>query len=208
MQAFTKLTAIAAPLFRPNINTDIITPMQFLVGTSREAMGDILFAPWRFNDDGSENPDFILNMEHFREARILIGGPNFACGSSRESAVWALHSFGFRAVIAPSFGGIFANNCFQSGMLPIVLPEKKVAALVRQLDAAPHTATFTIDLETLLVLPSQGEAIPFKIEEFRRTALLEGLDDLGLMKKHSDKISAFQTTDRRSRPWIYSENFG
>ena len=111
MQPFTKLTAIAAPLYRANINTDIITPMQYLVGTPRESMGGIAFAPWRFNEDGSENPDFVLNQEPFREAEILIAGPNFACGSSRESAVWALQGLGIRAVIAPGFGGIFANNC-------------------------------------------------------------------------------------------------
>ena len=203
MEAFTTLTAVAAPLFRTNINTDIITPMQFLVGTPRETMGDILFAPWRFNEDGSENPDFVLNKEHFREARILVSGPNFACGSSRESAVWALHSYGFRAVIAPSFGGIFASNCFQSGVLPIVLDEETVVMLVRQLEAAPHTATFTVDLENLVVMPSQGEVIPFEVENFRRTALLEGLDDLGLTKRYVDKVMAFQDEDQQFRPWVY-----
>ena len=203
MEAFVKLTAVAAPLFHPNINTDIITPMQFLVGTPRETMGNILFAPWRFNDDGSENPDFVLNQKDFRGARILIGGPNFGCGSSRESAVWALHSYGFRTVIAPSFGGIFSNNCFQSGMLPIVLDEDTVAMFVRQLEVAPQTAIFTVDLENLVVIPPQGEGISFEVEDFRRTALLEGLDDLGLTKRYADKVLTFQDEDRQVRSWVY-----
>ncbi len=210
MQPFTTLTGIAAPLYRPNINTDIIIPMQFLVGTARETMGENAFAPWRYLEPGegaarAENPDFVLNQAPFRDATILIAGPNFACGSSREGAVWALAGFGFRAVIAPSFGGIFANNCYQSGVLPVVLPEDVVGAFVRQAEAAPHTARFTIDLETCLVHPPQGEAVPFEVEAFRRTALLEGLDDLGLMRRRQADIDAFQAKDRDARPWIYDQ---
>ena len=208
MQPFTTLTGTAAPLFRPNINTDIIIPMQFLVGTPRETMGDNAFAPWRYlaadGGDRTENPDFVLNQEAFRDATILIAGPNFACGSSREGAVWALAGFGFRAIIAPSFGGIFANNCYQSGVLPVVLPEDVVAGFARQAEAAPHTARFTVDLENCVVQPPQGEAAPFEVEAFRRTALLEGLDDIGLTKRRLPEIAAFQAEDRKRRPWIYT----
>ena len=203
MKAFTTLTATAAPLFRPNINTDIMTPMQYLIGTSRESMGSILFAPWRFNEDGTENDDFVLNNEPFRKARILIAGSNFACGSSRESAVWALQGYGFRAVIAPSFSEIFVNNCYQSGVLPVVLEEDIVATFARQAEAAPHTPLFTVDLESSVVIPPQGEPVAFDIGAFRRTALLEGLDDLGLARRRSGEILTFRKTDRVSRPWVY-----
>ncbi|MAH84702.1 MAG: 3-isopropylmalate dehydratase small subunit [Rhodospirillaceae bacterium TMED8] len=206
MRAFKSLTGIAAPLFRANINTDIIIPMQHLVGTDRVTMGFNVFAPWRYeNVDGSrcENPNFILNQRPFRQSSILIAGPNFACGSSREGAVWALHSFGFRVVIAPSFGGIFANNCYQSGVLPIVLKEELVAALARQAEAAPHTATFTVDLKSCLIEPPQGEAIKFEVEAFRRIALLKGLDDLGMIKSRLLEIEKYRNLDCEVRPWIY-----
>jgi 3-isopropylmalate/(R)-2-methylmalate dehydratase small subunit len=204
MEPFKTLNGIAAPLFRANINTDIIIPMQYLVGTPREGMGENAFAPWRYNDGRLENPDFVLNRDPFREATILIAGPNFACGSSREGAVWALDGFGFKAIIAPSFGGIFANNCYQSGVLPVVLPEDIVASFARQSEAAPHTSTFTIDLEKCVVIPPQGEPVPFEVEAFRRTALLEGLDDLGLTNQRRADIVAFQVADAVERPWIYS----
>ena len=203
MKAFTTLTATAAPLFRPNINTDIITPMQYLIGTPRETMGSILFAPWRFNEDGTENSDFVLNNEPFRKARILIAGSNFACGSSRESAVWALQGYGFRAVIAPSFSEIFVNSCYQSGVLPVVLEEDIVATFARQAEAAPHTSLFTVDLENSAVIPPQGEPAAFDIGAFRRMALLEGLDDLGLARRRSGEILTFRKADRVSRPWVY-----
>lgn len=203
MEPFTTHTGFAAPLYRANINTDIIIPMQYLVGTPREGMGVNAFAPWRYRADGTENPEFVLNREPFRAATILIAGPNFACGSSREGAVWALRGFGLRAIIAPSFGGIFANNCFQSGVLPVVLAEDTVAGFAKQAEAAPHTAQFTVDLRARTVTPPQGPAVAFEVEAFRRAALLEGLDDLGLTRRRGKEISAFQSTDRESRPWIY-----
>lgn len=203
MEAFTSLSGIAAPLFKANINTDIIIPMQYLVGTDRETMGANAFQPWRYDESGAENPDFVLNREPFRAASVLIAGPNFACGSSREGAVWALHGFGFRAIIAPSFGGIFASNCYQSGVLPVVLPEDVVAGFARQAEAAPHTARFTIDLENCVVTPPQGEPVAFEVEAFRRAALLQGLDDLGLIRRRAADISRFQATDKDARPWIY-----
>jgi 3-isopropylmalate/(R)-2-methylmalate dehydratase small subunit len=204
MQPFKTFTGVAAPLFRANINTDIIIPMQYLVGTPRESMGENAFAPWRYGDGKAENPDFVLNREPFRAATILIAGPNFACGSSREGAVWALDGFGFKAIIAPSFGGIFANNCYQSGVLPVVLPDDVVAGFARQAEAAPHTAKFSIDLENCVVIPPQGEPVPFEVEAFRRTALLEGLDDLGLTNRRRADIVAFQAADAAQRPWVYS----
>lgn len=207
MRAFESVTGIAAPLFRANINTDIIIPMQHLVGTDRATMGMNVFAPWRYKEGSGtrrENPSFILNKRPFRDSSILIAGPNFACGSSREGAVWALHSFGFRVVIAPSFGGIFENNCYQSGVLPIVLPGEIVAAFARQAEAAQHTATFTVDLQNCLIEPPQGETIRFEVEAFRRTALLEGLDDLGMTKNRLLEIEKYRKLDCEARPWVYT----
>ncbi|MDD9877333.1 MAG: 3-isopropylmalate dehydratase small subunit [Magnetovibrio sp.] len=200
MEKFTTLTGVAAPLMEANINTDIIIPIKRLVGTDRSTMGAYAFEPWRYRSEGVENPDFVLNQDGYRDATILIAGPNFACGSSREGAVWALDGIGIKAVIAPSFGGIFFNNCFQSGILPIVLAPDVVDDFAAR--AGPGAA-FTIDLEALAITPPNGQPVAFEVEPFRRAALLAGLDDVGMTLKRADEIAAFQDADRVDRPWIY-----
>jgi len=201
MEKFTKLSGIAAPLMEANINTDIIIPIKRLVGTERDTMGAFAFEPWRYLEEGVENPDFVLNREGYKDATILIAGPNFACGSSREGAVWALQGLGIKAVIAPSFGGIFFNNCFQSGILPIILAPETVEDFA---DRAGPDAEFTIDLENLTITPPNGMPVTFDVEGFRRTALLEGLDDVGMTMKRLGEIDAFQEADKAKRPWIYA----
>jgi len=203
MEKFTVLTGVAAPIAEKNVNTDIIIPIKRLVGTARGTFGPYAFEPWRYDAEGKENPDFILNRAPYRNAEILIAGPNFACGSSREGAVWALQEFGIRAVMAPSFGGIFFNNCFQSCILPIVLAEEVIEDFLAQAAAETPEPVFTIDLEATHVIAPNGRKVSFHVEPFRRSALLEGLDDLGMTLKRTDDIGAFQAKDRDARPWIY-----
>jgi 3-isopropylmalate/(R)-2-methylmalate dehydratase small subunit len=201
MEKFTKITGIAAPLIRPNIDTDVIIPIDDCVSVPRAEQGRCAFRAWRYLADGSENPDFVLNCVPFRDSVILLAGINFGCGSSREPAVWALMGLGIRAIIAPSFGDIFYNNCFQNGVLAIMLPEDTVRAIAAEAEAAPH-APMTVDLENR-VINTRGSSIPFNIDEARRTALLEGLDEIGMTLKRDAKISAWQDSDRARRPWIY-----
>ena len=163
MEKFTVLTAVAAPLLRPNINTDILIRIERLMYVPRGQLAKYCFEAWRYLPDGSEDPDFVLNKPAYRGAKILIGGPNFACGSSREAAVWSLWDFGFRCVIAPSFGDIFFNNCFQNGMLPIVLPADVVAELGEEAARAgegANGAPFTIDLEQQLISRPPADRCP------------------------------------------------
>ncbi len=202
MEKFTRITGIAAPLMRPNIDTDVIIPIDDCVSVPRAEQGRCAFRAWRYRADGSENPDFVLNRAPFRDAVILIAGINFGCGSSREPAVWALMGLGIRAIIAPSFGDIFYNNCFQNGVLPIMLPEDSVRAIATEIEAAPD-APMTVDLENRVIINERGLRIPFSIDEARRTALLEGLDEIGMTLKRDAKISAWQNADRARRPWIY-----
>jgi len=203
MQKFETLTAVAAPLAEKNVNTDIIIPIGRLVGTVRGTFGQHAFEPWRFDADGNPNPEFVLNQERYQDAQILIAGPNFACGSSREGAVWALQEFGIRVLMAPSFGGIFFSNCFQSGLLPIVLASDVIDDFMDQAANAPDGSTFRVDLESQLVTAPDGSVVSFETEAFRRQALLAGLDDLGMTLKRADRIDAFQDADRKARPWIY-----
>jgi 3-isopropylmalate/(R)-2-methylmalate dehydratase small subunit len=203
MEPFTVLTAIAAPLMRDNINTDIIIPMERLVLTERGDFAPSAFAAWRYRADGSEDPDFILNRAPFRNARILLAGDNFGCGSSREPAVWALGEWGIRCVIAPSFGAIFYNNCFQNGLLPIVLARPLIEDYARRIEAAPAAARLTVDLERCVVVGPDGAETPFTIPAPRRECLLHGLDDIALTLRREAEIDAFQAADRQRRPWIY-----
>lgn len=196
MQAFTTLTGIAAPLLRDNIDTDIIIRIERLAGTSRESMGAVAFEAWRFLPDGRENPEFVLNQPRYRDAPILLAGTNFGCGSSREGAVWAMMGMGLRCVIAESFGDIFFNNCFQNGMLPIRLDP----VVIRRLAAA--TGPVTVDLTAQAVVCGNDRAC-FEIEPMRRTALLEGLDEIGLTLQHAADITAYQAADRMARPWVW-----
>ena len=203
MEKFTTLTAIAAPLEEKNINTDIIIPIKRLVGTERGTLGEFAFEPWRYKSDGQPDPEFILNNPKYFGAQILIAGANFACGSSREGAVWALQEFGIRALMAPSFGAIFFNNCFQSGILPIVLHESVIEDFMFQTHKSETGAKFTIDLDGQVIKPPKGEAVTFKTEPFRRQALLSGLDDLGMTMLRVSEINSYQSKDRKLRPWIY-----
>ncbi len=203
MQAFTTLTAIAAPLPEPDINTDMIIRVERVRDLKPEEMGRYAFENRRFRPDGSEAPDFVLNQQPYRAARIILGGPNFACGSSREAAVWALAGFGIRCVIAPSFGPIFANNCYQNGMLPVVLPEATVQALTAEVMASGGTAEVTVDLERCEVVAPSGARSGFSIDAPRRAALLQGLDELQMTLRREPEIGAYQARDRAARPWLY-----
>ena len=199
MEKFVKLTGVAAPLMRPNVDTDVIIPIRRLVMEDRGQIGAYAFEPWRYLDDGSDNPDFVWNDPAYRGAPILIAGRNFGCGSSREGAVWALWQSGVRVVIAPGFGDIFFNNCFKNGLLAIVLAAETVDALAAQTAAG----RFTVDLETLRLTAPDGAGIAFEVDPLQRDALLQGLDEIAMTLRRGDEIAAFQATDRGRRPWIY-----
>jgi 3-isopropylmalate/(R)-2-methylmalate dehydratase small subunit len=202
---FTTVTGAAAPLMRANIDTDVIIRVERLVGTAKAEMGAHAFEVWRRRADGSEDPAFVLNQEPFRAAPILLAGPNFGCGSSREGAVWALAGAGFRVVIAPSFSDIFANNALQNGLLPVVLPEATVEALAAAVEQAPGNARVTVDLGRCVVVGPAGDAHRFEIDPARREALLSGLDDIGLTLRQAPAIAAWQAEDRTARPWMWPD---
>ncbi len=202
MDKFTLLTATAAPLNVANVDTDMIIPARFLKTIKRTGLGKSLFANIRYNEDGSEKPEFILNQPKYRKAEILVAGDNFGCGSSREHAPWALLDFGIRCVIAPSFADIFFNNCFKNGILPIALPEEVVAKLMD--DAALGTnARLTVDLENQVVVRPNGEKIPFEVDPFRKHCLLNGLDDIGLTLEHTAAIDAYEAKMPAWQPKIH-----
>lgn len=203
MEKFTALTAVAAPLLVPNIDTDVIIRIERVAGTPKGELGRYALETLRYRADGSENPDFVLNRPPFRGAKILLAGANFGCGSSRENAVWALMGLGLRCLIAPSFGDIFFGNCFQNGMLPIRLPEPVVGRLAAELLAGGSSALLTVDLERRLVVTAKNEAIAFEIEPLRRQMLLEGTDEIGLTLQRQSDIAAFQARDCARRPWLY-----
>ncbi len=203
MQKFISVTGKAAPLIKSNIDTDVIIPAKRLVGYRRDELGAFAFEAWRFFDGGGDNPDFVLNTARYRGAPILVTGSNFGCGSSRESAVWALAGIGIRCIIAPSFGDIFYNNTFQNGMLAITLPQADIDAIAAELEAAATPVT-TVDLvQQTITLPS-GRVMPFTIDAERREALLEGRDEIGMTLARESVIATFQTQDRAVRPWIYA----
>jgi 3-isopropylmalate/(R)-2-methylmalate dehydratase small subunit len=203
MDKFTTLTATAAYYPRANVDTDLIIRVERCAKVEKEGLGRYAFEMTRFLPDGTENPEFPLNQGPFRKAQILVGNINFGCGSSREMAVWAIAGMGIRCVIAPSFGEIFFGNCFQNGLLPIVLPQDTVENLGAALAADPAHATVTVDLAQQKVVSPSGEALPFEIEPLRKKALLEGLDEIGLTRLREAEIAAFQQKDRLRRPWIY-----
>ena len=191
MEAFTNLTGIAAPLDRPNVDTDQIIPKQFLKRIERTGFGQFLFFDWRYEGDGmTPNPEFELNAPQYQGATILVAGKNFGCGSSREHAPWALNQYGFRAIIAPSYADIFYNNCFKNGMLPLVLPEETVNELLGRAKMPGYE--LTVDLETQTVSDRQGFSAHFDVDPFRRHLLLNGLDDIGLTLQHADDIAAYE----------------
>lgn len=191
MKAFTKHTGLVVTMDRANVDTDQIIPKQFLKRIERTGFGEFLFYDWRYLDDGSDNPDFELNLPNARNASILLARRNFGSGSSREHAVWALDDFGIRAVIAPSFADIFYNNSFKNGLLPIHLDEPTVDEVFRR--AREHEPyELTIDLESCDIRDNFGFATHFAIDEFRRHCLLNGLDDIAMTLQHEDKISAYE----------------
>jgi len=200
MQPFTKLTGVAAPLPMVNVDTDMIIPKQFLKTTKRTGLGSALFFEMRTRPDGSENPDFVLNKPAYKNAKLLIAGANFGCGSSREHAPWALLDFGVRCVIAPSFADIFYNNCFKNGILPIPLAQTEVDNLMA--DAAlGANAVISVDLEKQEITRPDGSRIHFEIDPFRKQCLLNGWDDIGLTMRHEKEISDFESRRRVSEPW-------
>ncbi len=201
MDKFEKLTGIAAPLPLINIDTDMIIPKQFLKTIKRSGLGKNLFDEMRFQDDGGENPEFVLNKPAYRETEILVAGDNFGCGSSREHAPWAIKDFGIRCVIAPSFADIFYNNCFKNGILPIALPQEVVDVLMKDAEKGAN-ARITVDLEAQTVTTSDGESFGFEIDPFRKHCLLEGLDDIGLSLEKVASIDAFEAQAATSRPWV------
>jgi 3-isopropylmalate/(R)-2-methylmalate dehydratase small subunit len=200
MEKFTRLTGVAAPLPMVNVDTDMVIPKNYLKVTERTGLGKHLFAEMRFNADGSERPDFVLNRPAWRQAEILVAFENFGCGSSREHAPWALRDFGIRCVIAPSFADIFFNNCFKNGILPLVLPKAVCVELIDDAERGAN-ATLTIDLEAQALTRPDGERIAFEVEPSRRSRLLEGLDEIGATVAKAHRIDAFEARVRRSQPW-------
>ena len=204
MESFTRLTGLAAPLMRNNVDTDQIIPTRFLARPSEEGLGDGLFAEWRVNPDGSPNTEFILNREPWTRAEILVAGPNFGCGSSREAAPRALRQKGFRAIIAPSFGDIFYGNCFRCGIVPARLPIEAVQAIAADLGDAGKPGRVGVDLEKQEVTGPRGQVFKFETPQLLRRMLLEGLDEIGLTLTRADEIAAYRAADRARRPWAYT----
>ena len=201
MEKFTTLTGVAAPMNMINIDTDMIIPKQYLTTVGRTGLGKALFFEMRYNDDGSENPDFVLNQPAYRNATILVAGDNFGCGSSREHAPWALLDFGIRCVIATSFADIFYNNCFKNGILPITLAPEDVAKLMDDAERGAN-ATVTIDLENQVITGPDGGEVKFDLDEFKKHCLFNGLDDIGLTMKNAAKIDDYEDAQKSSQPWL------
>lgn len=193
MQKFDKITAIGAPLDLINVDTDMIIPKQFLKTIKRSGLGKNLFHEMRFDQDGNEIADFVLNQPQYRNAEILIAGDNFGCGSSREHAPWALLDFGIRCIIAPSYADIFYSNTAKNGILAIKLPEDQVQSLMDQVKAGGHNARLSVDLEKQQIISPTGEVIPFDIDAHRRHLLLNGLDDIGQTLQKQSKIDSYET---------------
>ena len=200
MQKFTSLTGVAAALPMRNVDTDMIIPKQFLKTIARTGLGKSLFFEMRYDQDGKELPDFVLNKPAYRKAQILVTGENFGCGSSREHAPWALLDFGIRCVIAPDFADIFYNNCFKNGILPIKLPQVEVDKLLDDASRGSN-ATLTVDLEAQEIRGPDGGVIQFEIDAFRKSCLLNGLDDIGLTLQKDKAIAAYETRAAGDREW-------
>jgi len=203
MEKFDKLSAIAAPIMRQNIDTDMVIRVERLRDLPPDKLGPYAFESWRYKPDGSEAPEFVLNRPPYREAKIILAADNFGCGSSREAAVWSLFGFGIRCVIAPSFGPIFYNNCFQNGLLPVTLPLEEVEQLAEEMRASPGNARLTVDLETCTVVSPTGRVIPFKVDARRQRAMLNGLDDIAQTMDRREEIEAWQAADQTARPWVW-----
>jgi len=211
MKAFIKQSGIVAPMDRANIDTDMIIPKQFLKSIKRSGFGPNLFDELRYLDEGQPdadnsgrplNPDFVLNQPRYKGASVLIARENFGCGSSREHAPWALEDYGFQVIISSSYADIFFNNSFKNGLLPIVLEESIVDTLFNEV-AATEGYELTVDLENQKIVKSNGDAIPFEVDAFRKHCLLNGLDDIGLTLQDADDITAYEVTRKASSPWLF-----
>ncbi len=200
MDKFTSLTGVAAPMPLINVDTDMIIPKQYLKTIKRTGLGTALFSEMRYDDDGNERDDFVLNKPAYRNASILVAGENFGCGSSREHAPWALLDFGIRCVISTSFADIFYNNCFKNGILPIVLPPEDVDKLMDDAERGAN-ATITVDLENQQITGPDGGTIAFDIDPHRKHCLLNGLDDIGLTMEKASSIEAYEAKAETARPW-------
>jgi 3-isopropylmalate/(R)-2-methylmalate dehydratase small subunit len=203
MEPFNKLEGVAAPLNMINVDTDMIIPKQYLKTIQRTGLGKALFDEMRHNQDGSEKPEFVLNKPAYRNAKILVTGDNFGCGSSREHAPWALLDFGIRCVIAPSFGDIFHNNSFKNGILPIRLPREICDKLMEDAKLGAN-ARVTVDLARQVVVRPNGEEIPFEVDAFRKHLLLNGLDDIGQTMQHAPTIDDYEARQKAAQPWLYA----
>ena len=201
MDKFDKLTGIAAPLPLVNVDTDMIIPKQFLKTIKRSGLGVNLFDEMRYDDDGNEVPDFVLNQPQYRDAEILVAGDNFGCGSSREHAPWAIKDFGIRCIVAPSYADIFYNNCFKNGILPIVLPQEQVDVIMADAEKGSN-ARIEVDLEAQTITTSDGETFTFEVDSFKKHCLMNGLDDIGLTMEKAPAIDAFEEKAAQARPWI------
>jgi len=202
MDKFTTLEGVAAPLKIINVDTDMVIPKQYLKTIKRTGLGKGLFSEQRYKDDGSENPDFILNKPAYRNAKILVAGDNFGCGSSREHAPWALLDFGIRCVIAPSFADIFYNNCFKNGILPIAVPKEVCDELMEDAKKGAN-AVMTIDLAEQTISRPDGEKVHFELDAFRKHCLLNGLDDIGLTEQKDADIATYEQKAQMQRPWQF-----
>ncbi|MDI9408322.1 MAG: 3-isopropylmalate dehydratase small subunit [Candidatus Pacebacteria bacterium] len=203
MEKFVTLTGIAAPLPIINVDTDMLIPKQFLKTIKRSGLGKNLFAEMRYDDDGYERPDFILNQPAYRQSQILIAGENFGCGSSREHAPWALLDFGIRVVIAPSFADIFHNNCFKNGILPITLPQAVIDQLMADARNGAN-ARLTVDLPNQQIIRPDGQKISFDVNPFQKQCLIEGLDEIGLTLAKTRAIDEFERRNRTEKPYLWS----
>ncbi len=201
MEPFNKLEGVAAPLNMINVDTDMIIPKQYLKTIQRTGLGKALFDEMRHNQDGSEKPEFVLNKPAYRNAKILVTGDNFGCGSSREHAPWALLDFGIRCVIAPSFADIFYGNCFKNGILPIKLPQEIVDKLLDDAERGAN-AIISIELEKQEIKGPDGGTVTFEVDAFRKQCLLNGWDDIGLTLRNEDKVTSFEQQQKTQTPWI------
>ena len=201
MEKFEKLTGIAAPMPLVNIDTDMIIPKVFLKSIERTGFGKHLFDEMRYNRDGTEIEDFVLNQPQYREASILVAGDNFGCGSSREHAPWAIADFGIKCIISTSFADIFYNNSFKNGILPIVMPQDVVDVLMKDAEKGAN-ARMTVDLEAQTITTTDGEEFSFDVDAFKKHCLLEGLDDIGLSMQKVESIDAYEAKMSQERPWV------
>ena len=208
MNDFSPLISIAMPLMLPNVDTDAIIPGEELIQLSKTGLGPGLFASWRYigskKKERVPNPEFVLNNPRYKDAKILLAGPNFACGSSREPAAWALRGWGFRCLIAPSFGSIFYSNCFKNGLLPIVLPIEKIEKIAAQAEDPKNNPKVSVDLAACVISTPGGDTFTFGISDFFQMILLDGLNPIEAVLRYQEQIVEFQKSDGVRRPWIYS----